>query len=69
VAFDTYMGANKGVAVGKMQRKIREKLHGVKLLADWFSAEVKSRTGPLVDGEIPRARQFGLSVGHAILGQ
>jgi flavodoxin len=68
-AFDTYMGANKGVAVGKLQRKIREKLRGLKLVAEGFSAEVKSRTGPLVDGEIPRAQQFGLNVGHAILGQ
>ena len=68
-AFDTYMGANKGIAVAKLQRKIREKLRGVKLVGEGFSAEVKSRTGPLVDGEIPKAQQFGLNVGHAILGQ
>ncbi len=63
------MGANKGIAVAKLQRKIREKLRGVKLVGEGFSAEVKSRTGPLVDGEIPKAQQFGLNVGHAILGQ
>lgn len=67
-AFDTYMGANKGVAVTKLQRKIREKLRGLKLVPEGFSAEVKSRTGPLVDGETQRAQQFGVSVGRIILG-
>ncbi|RDE13284.1 MAG: hypothetical protein C4K47_06340 [Candidatus Thorarchaeota archaeon] len=67
-AFDTYMGANKGVAVAKLQRKIREKLHGLKLVTEGFSGEVKSRTGPLVEGETARAQQFGLSVGRIILG-
>lgn len=66
-AFDTYMGANKGIALAKLQRKIREKLPGLKLITEGVSAEVKSRTGPLVDGEIPKAQQFGIKVGRAIL--
>jgi flavodoxin len=67
-AFDTYMGGNKGIAVVKLQRKIREKLPGLKLVAEGFSAEVKSRTGPLVDGEIVKAQEFGFRVGRTLLG-
>ncbi|RDE10717.1 MAG: hypothetical protein C4K49_12820 [Candidatus Thorarchaeota archaeon] len=66
-AFDTYMGGNKGIAVTKLEQKIRQKLPGMRLVIPGLSAEVRSRTGPLVEEEIPRASQFGKIIGEALL--
>lgn len=68
-AFDTYMGGNKGIAVTKLELKIRQKLPGVRLVIPGLSAEVRSRTRPLVEEEIPRAGQFGKTIGEALLKQ
>ena len=67
-AFDTYMGGNKGVAVKKLERKIREKLPGLSLIVEGHSAEVAGRQGPLLEGEIPKAIEFGKAVGQKIIG-
>ncbi len=66
-AFDTYTGGNIGIAVAKLETIIREKLSGMELVVDGFSALVEDRRGPLADKEIPRATEFGALVGRKLL--
>jgi flavodoxin len=66
-AFDTYTGGNIGIAVAKLETIIREKLSGMELVANGFSALVEDRRGPLANEEIPRATEFGALVGRKLL--
>ncbi len=65
-AFDTYTGGNIGIAVAKLETIIKEKLSGMELVVDGFSALVEDRKGPLADEEIPRATEFGALVGRKL---
>ena len=66
-AFDTYTGGNIGIAVAKLETIIQEKLSGIELVADGYSALVEDRKGPLADEEIQRATEFGALVGRKLL--
>ncbi|MHA2378263.1 MAG: flavodoxin family protein [Candidatus Thorarchaeota archaeon] len=66
-AFDTYTGGNKGVALAKLETVIREKLPGLSLIAEGFSALVDDRKGPLAKNEISRASDFGSHLGLKLL--
>jgi len=61
-AFDTYTGLNKGIALKKLEAHIKDKLRGVFLVAPGFSARVKSRTGPVAEEDLPKAKNFGLEI-------
>lgn len=65
--FDTYTGGNEGVAVKKLESIVREKMPGIDIILEGFSAEVKDRKGPLVADEISRAREFGEQFGMRLL--
>ncbi len=58
-AFDTYTGGNKGVALKKLEAVIQDKLPGLNLVVEGFSALVNGRKGPLAKNEIERALDFG----------
>lgn len=66
-AFDTYIGGNKGIAVSKLEKIVREKMSCVTFVIDGFSALVNDRKGPVADGELERARDFGVRTGKIIL--
>ncbi|NWF94977.1 MAG: flavodoxin-like domain-containing protein [Candidatus Thorarchaeota archaeon] len=66
-AFDTYQGHNMGIAVKKLENMIRQRLPGIRLLVEGFSAKVESRTGPLVSGEINRASEFGVRIVQTLM--
>ncbi|NHJ12665.1 MAG: hypothetical protein EAX95_03275 [Candidatus Thorarchaeota archaeon] len=68
-AFDTYTGGNKGVALGKLEEILRAKMPGIELITKGFSALVKDRKGPVADGEIELAFQFGKRIGMELLGE
>ena len=68
-AFDTYTGGNKGIAVKKLEQAIRQKMSCITFVIDGFSAQVGDRKGPLVEGEIDRAFEFGKQVATKILGK
>lgn len=57
--FDTYTGGNEGIAVKKLENKIKEKLPGIKLVMEGGSFKVSGRKGPLIEGEVEKARRFG----------
>ncbi|MFX0054764.1 MAG: flavodoxin family protein [Promethearchaeota archaeon] len=68
-AFDTYTGGNKGIAVRKMEQAIRQKIACITFVIDGFSAKVEGRKGPLAEGEIDRAIEFGKQVAAKIQGK
>ncbi|MFW9890496.1 MAG: flavodoxin family protein [Candidatus Thorarchaeota archaeon] len=68
-AFDTYTGGNKGIAVKKLEQIIRQKLSCITFVIDSFSALVEDRKGPLAEGEIDRAIEFGKQVAARFLGK
>ncbi|MHA2141500.1 MAG: flavodoxin family protein [Candidatus Thorarchaeota archaeon] len=68
-AFDTYTGGNKGIAVGRLEQVIEQKMSCIKFVIDGFSAQVEDRKGPLAAGELQRAKDFGKLVAEKILGK
>lgn len=61
-AFDTYTGGNKGVALKKLEAVIQDKVPGLTLVVEGFSALVDDRKGPLAEDEAARALEFGSSL-------
>jgi len=57
--FDTYMGGDFNKAVRKMEERINEKVPGLKLIASGLSIEVGGTKGPIVEGELPKCKEFG----------
>lgn len=68
-AFDTYTGGNKGIAVGKLEQEIRQRMACITFVIDGFSAKVEDRKGPLAEGELQRANEFGRQVTAKILNR
>ena len=66
-AFDTYTGGNKGIAVSKLEDIIRERLTGIELVMDGLSSKVDDRKGPLVEGEVDAAQEFGRAFGKILV--
>jgi len=59
VAFDTYMGRDFNKAVRKMEKRINEKVPGLKLITPGLSIKVKGIKGPIVEGDLPKCKEFG----------
>lgn len=60
--FDTYLGKDFEKAVNKMERRINEKIPGLKQIASGLSIKVQGMKGPIVDGELPKCREFGKKI-------
>ena len=69
--FDTFVGKNSdfflGKAVRKMEKAIGEKAPDLKLLAPGLSIRVGGTKGPVVEGEIPKCRDFGRKIGSQLI--
>ena len=57
--FDTYLGGNFEKAVQKMEKRINEKVPGLKLVTPGLSIKVQGMKGPILEGELPKCREFG----------
>ncbi|MGQ9690805.1 MAG: flavodoxin family protein [Thermoproteota archaeon] len=57
--FDTYMGGDLEKAVKKMEKRIRERVLGLELIASGLSIRVGGIKGPIMEGEIPKCKDFG----------
>ena len=65
--FDTYLG--RGFfekAVKRMEKRINEKVPCLKQIAPGLSIEVQGMKGPLVEGELPKCREFGNKIATQI---
>jgi len=61
--FDTYLG--KGFfekAVKKMEKRINEKVPGLKQIAPMLSIAVQGAKGPIVEGELSKCKEFGKKI-------
>ncbi|MEE8318566.1 MAG: flavodoxin domain-containing protein [Dehalococcoidales bacterium] len=64
--FDTYIRGDFEKAVKKMEKSVREKVGGVKLPVPGLSIRVDKMKGPVTEGEMPKAREFGEKVAGEI---
>ncbi len=62
--FDTYLGGDFEKAVKKMEKRIGEKVPGLKLIAPGLSIEVGGMKGPIVEGELPKCKDFGNKIAN-----
>jgi flavodoxin len=61
--FDTYLG--KGFfekAAKKMEKRINEKVPGLKQIGPMLSIAVQGSKGPIVEGELPKSKDFGKKI-------
>ena len=60
--FDTYMGKDFEKAVKKMEKKTTEKIPALKLMTPGLSIRVDDMKGPITEGELPKATDFGKKI-------
>ena len=60
--FDTYVKKNVGKAVRKMEKRINEKVPGLKLVTTGLSVKVGGIRGPIAEGELPKSIEFGKKI-------
>ena len=64
--FDTYMGGDFNKAVRKIEKRINEKVPGLKLITSGLSIKVKGFKGPIAEGELPKCRDFGKKIANQL---
>ncbi len=57
--FDTCLGTDFEKAVKKMEKRINEKIPGLKQIAPGLSIKVGGMKGPLVEDDLSKCREFG----------
>ena len=60
--FDTYLGEDFEKSVKKMEKRISEKVPGLKLMTSGLSIRVDGMKGPVTDGEFPKCKDFGKKI-------
>jgi len=61
--FDTYIAkwsGGYGKVVKKMEKQIGEKVPGIRLVVPGLSLGVGGTKGPVMDGEFPKCKEFGI---------
>ena len=68
--FDTFVGKDSdfflGKAARKMEKAIGENVPDLKLLTPGLSIRVGGTKGPIVEGELPKCREFGRNIGNLL---
>lgn len=64
--FDTYIGKDFKKAVKKMEKRMNEKVPGLKLIALGLSIKVRGMKGPILEGELPKCKEFGNKIATQI---
>jgi flavodoxin len=64
--FDTYIKEDFEKAVKKMENRINEKIPGLKLIIPGLSIKVGDMKGPIVDGELPKCKEFGKKIANQL---
>jgi len=64
--FDTYIRGDFEKAMKKMEKRINEKVLGLKRLAPGLSIKAQGMKGPLVEGELPKCKEFGNKIATQI---
>ena len=61
-AFDTYIKEDFERSVKAMEERINEKAPELQLLLAGLSIEVENMKGPILEGELPKCREFGKKI-------
>ena len=61
--FGTYLGGDFEKGVKKMEQRITEKT-GLHMMAPGLSVRVAGTKGPVVEEELPKAREFGIRIAN-----
>ena len=64
--FDTCLGKDFEKAVKKMEKRINEKVPGMKQIAPGLSIRVQGMKGPILEEELPKCREFGSKIATQI---
>ncbi len=68
--FDTYLGKRSDYffekAVKKMEKRIGEKVPSLELIASGLSIRVGGMKGPIVEGELPKCKEFGKKIANQL---
>ncbi|MGD8507105.1 MAG: flavodoxin domain-containing protein [Candidatus Bathyarchaeota archaeon] len=64
--FDTYIKEDFEKAVKKMEKRINEKVPRLKLIIPGLSIKVADMKGPIVDGELPKCKEFGKQIANKL---
>ena len=64
--FDTYLGEDFEKATKKMEKRIGEKFPGVKLITSGLSIRGGGTKGPIVEGELPKCKDFGKKIANQL---
>lgn len=64
--FDTYFHNDFEKAVKKMEKRLNEKIPGLKLLFPGLSIQVKGTKGPIVEGELPKCKVYGNKIANQL---
>ena len=64
--FDTYIKGDFEKAVKKMEKRINEKVPRLKLIIPGLSIKVGDMKGPIVDGELPKCKEFGKQIANKL---
>ena len=67
--FDTYLGEDFEKSVKKMEKRISEKVLGLKLVTSGLSIRVDNMKGPIVDGELIKCKDFGKRIANQLKTQ
>lgn len=60
--FDTYFEDQFQVAINKMEKLIGQKASGLKLISPSLSIKVEGIKGPIANGELAKAKEFGIRI-------
>ena len=60
--FDTYMGKDFEKATGKMEKQIVKLIPDMKKITSGLSIRVGGMKGPIVDEDLPKCKDFGISL-------
>ncbi len=65
--FDTQLGGNQfEKAVKKMEKRISEKVPGLKLITSGLSIRVEGMKGPIVNEDLPKGKKFGKKIANQL---
>ncbi len=69
--FDTYYKRerNKGKAMRKIEKQINKHLPNLRPITSGLSVKVTGIKGPIEDGELPKAKEFGQEIANQLLAK
>lgn len=64
--FDTYIKGDFEKAVKKMEKRINEKVPGLKQMVPGLSIKVQGMKGPILEEELPKCKDFGKKIANQL---